>query len=133
MDEAVTKSSKRIVGNKRCLNGAEKDAKGENDEEKQVEDREKGDEEEQCDVEVWETLSKSFKQVQSLLDQNRVLIQQVNENHQSKTRENMTKNVALIRQINGNISKVLNMYSDLSFNFSNIVHRRREIMEAKKG
>ncbi|XP_019053924.1 PREDICTED: protein EARLY FLOWERING 4-like [Nelumbo nucifera] len=75
--------------------------------------------------EVWATFSKSFHQVQTVLDQNRVLIQQVNDNHQSKIPDNLTKNVALIREINGNISKVVSLYSDLSANFSNIVHRRR--------
>ena len=86
------------------------------------------DEEEECDVEVWEMLSKSFIQVQSVLDQNRVLINQVNENHQSKIADNLTKNVALIREINTNISKVLSIYSDLSLNFSTIVHQRRAAM-----
>lgn len=86
------------------------------------------DEEEECDVEVWEMLSKSFIQAQSVLDQNRVLINQVNENHQSKIADNLTKNVALIREINTNISKVLSIYSDLSLNFSTIVHQRRAAM-----
>lgn len=86
------------------------------------------DEEEECDVEVWEMLSKSFIQVQSVLDQNRVLINQVNENHQSKIADNLAKNVALIREINTNISKVLSIYSDLSLNFSTIVHQRRAAM-----
>ncbi|XP_077214773.1 uncharacterized protein LOC143849591 isoform X2 [Tasmannia lanceolata] len=55
---------------------------------------------------VWEAFSNSFREVQMVLDQNRVLIAQVNENHQSKLPDNLTKNVALIREINGNISKV---------------------------
>ncbi|KAL0454793.1 UNVERIFIED_CONTAM: protein EARLY FLOWERING 4 [Sesamum latifolium] len=45
---------------------------------------EEDDEEESCDVESWEILSKSFKEVQSVLDHNRRLIQQVNDNHRSK-------------------------------------------------
>ncbi|KAK9279275.1 hypothetical protein L1049_012954 [Liquidambar formosana] len=85
------------------------------------------EEEEECDVEVWETLSRSFRQVQSVLDQNRALIQQVNENHQSKIHDNLVRNVALIREINGNIFKVTSIYSDLSVNFSNIVHKKRAI------
>lgn len=93
---------------KRWLTGAEKD-----------------EGEEECDAEAWETLSKSFKEVQSVLDQNRLLIQQVNENHQSKIPDNMVKNVALIQEINGNISKVSSVYSNLSVNFANCVHQRR--------
>ncbi|KAG8371499.1 hypothetical protein BUALT_Bualt13G0094000 [Buddleja alternifolia] len=82
-------------------------------------------EEDFCDVETWETLSKSFKEVQSVLDHNRRLIQQVNDNHRSKIPRNMTKNVELIREINSNMSKVISLYSNLSKNFSNSVQQRR--------
>ncbi|KAJ6948258.1 protein EARLY FLOWERING 4-like [Populus alba x Populus x berolinensis] len=68
-------------------------------------DAKNAEEDEECDVEAWDTLSKSFKQVQSVLDRNRDLIQQVNANHQSKIPDNLVKNVSLIREINGNISK----------------------------
>lgn len=83
------------------------------------------DDVEECDAEAWETLSRSFREAQSALDQNRALIQQVNENHQSKIPDHMVKNVALIREINENISKVSSLYSNLSVNFGNIVHQRR--------
>ncbi|XP_040992078.1 protein EARLY FLOWERING 4-like [Juglans microcarpa x Juglans regia] len=89
------------------------------------------EDEEECDMEVWETLSQSFFQVQSALDQNRTLIQQVNENHQSRIADNFSKNVELIREINGNITKVLSIYSDLSVNFSSIVRQRRAIMSSR--
>ncbi|GMP49118.1 hypothetical protein CsSME_00016207 [Camellia sinensis var. sinensis] len=82
---------------------------------------------EECDNEAWDRLTRSFRQVQSVLDRNRALIQQVNENHQSKMPDNLVKNVALIREINGNISKVMSLYSDLSVDFSNIVQQRRAI------
>ncbi|KAI9157124.1 hypothetical protein LWI28_017270 [Acer negundo] len=81
-------------------------------------------EEDQQDPRVWRSLNTSFKQVQSVLDRNRVLIKQVNENHQSKIPDNMVKNVALIHEINGNISKVVNLYSDMSTNFSSAFHQR---------
>ena len=55
---------------------------------------------EECDVEVWNMLSRSFRQAQTVLDQNHALIQQVNENHQPKRPDNLVKNVALIREIN---------------------------------
>ncbi|GJX50409.1 early flowering 4-like protein [Tanacetum coccineum] len=76
------------------------------------------------DSEAWMTLSKSLKEAQSALDKNRLLIQQVNENHQSKISENMVKNVALIKEINGNISKVSDVYSSLSVNFASFVRDR---------
>ncbi|XVF05332.1 hypothetical protein REPUB_Repub05bG0163100 [Reevesia pubescens] len=100
--------------NKRFDNGAEK-ANGDGDD----------TEGEECDVEVWDTLSKSYKQARAVLDQNRELIQKVNENHQSKVPDNLVKNVGLIQEINGNISKVLEIYFDLSVNFSDIVRQRK--------
>lgn len=70
---------------------------------------------------VWRTFTDSFREVQSVLDRNRVLIQQVNENHQSKIHDNMVKNVGLIQEINGNISKVKMLYSELSSSFSSVL------------
>lgn len=86
----------------------------------------------EVDVEVWEALSKSFMQVQSVLDQNRALIQQANDNHQSRAPDNLTRNVSLIREINSNISKVISIYSDLSANFSGIVHQHRAAITPAK-
>lgn len=88
-------------------------------------------EEEEGDLEVWEILRRNFRLVQSVLDQNRALIQQVNKNHRSKIPDNLVKNVSLIQEINGNISKVISLYSNLSVDFSNIVHQRRELMGSK--
>ncbi|KAJ6670740.1 PROTEIN ELF4-LIKE 4 [Salix viminalis] len=90
-------------------------------------DRGEAKKEEECDAEAWDTLSKSFKQVQSVLDHNSDLIKQVNANHKSKIPDNLVKNVSLIREINGNISKVMSIYSDLSFIVSNIVVERRSL------
>lgn len=83
------------------------------------------EDDEECDAEAWETLSRGFKDAQSVLDQNRDLIRQVNENHRSKVPDNLVKNVALIKEINGNITKVMGIYTDLSVNFSDIVQQRR--------
>ena len=81
--------------------------------------------------EVWGTFTDNFRQVQSVLDRNRVLIQQVNENHQSKIHDNLVRNVALIQEINGNISKVVSLYSDLSANFSSMFHQQNGAVDAK--
>lgn len=112
MDDTTTTTSKKL--NKKRLNGESK--KGE-----------VGDDEEECDVEAWNTLSKSFREAQTVLDQNRDLIRQVKANQQSKISDNLAKNVSLIHEINGNISKVMSIYSDLSVNFSNIVQERRHV------
>ncbi|KAL3633598.1 hypothetical protein CASFOL_022360 [Castilleja foliolosa] len=85
------------------------------------------EEEEPCDLEAWETLTKSYGEVQSVLDHNRRLIQQVNDNHRSKNPRNLAMNVELIREINANISKAVGLYSDLSENFSTVVQQRRSV------
>ncbi|OMO90452.1 hypothetical protein COLO4_19160 [Corchorus olitorius] len=86
---------------------------------------------EEYDVEAWDTLNKGFKQAQVVLEQNRELIQKVNENHRSKIPDNLVKNVGLIQEINGNITKVLEIYSDFSVNFSDIVRQRRRTGSGK--
>jgi hypothetical protein len=77
------------------------------------------------DVEVWDTLSNGFKRAQLYLDQNRDLIQRVNENHMSRIPDNVSRNVGLINEINGNISQVMEIYSDLSLNFAKKFDQRR--------
>nr|WCL15315.1 early flowering 4-like 10 [Diospyros sp. 'deyangshi'] len=116
----ITANNNRHLRRGRRLNGDEANGFDCDDEE--------DDDGEECDKEVWNVLSKSFRLVQSVLDRNRLLIHQVDENHQSKIPENLVKNVALIREISGNISKIVSLYSDLSSNFSNIVRQRRAIL-----
>ncbi|XP_074310843.1 protein EARLY FLOWERING 4-like [Silene latifolia] len=78
------------------------------------------------DPAAWNAFAASFSQVQTVLDRNRDLIQQANENHQSRIPDNMVKNVAIINELNGNISKVASIYSDLSNNFSGVVRNQRQ-------
>ncbi|CAM8878860.1 unnamed protein product [Rhodiola kirilowii] len=99
---------------------------------REVNDKEDG-EENQEDDEVWNSLNDGFRQVQSLLDRNRILIQQVNENHRSKIAENMVKNVALIQEMNANISKIVCIYSDLSNDFSTVFHHRAAAAAVENG
>ncbi|XP_010513223.1 PREDICTED: protein ELF4-LIKE 1-like [Camelina sativa] len=84
-----------------------------------------GDEEEEEDVEVWDTLSNGFKRAQVVLDQNRELIQRVNENHMSRIPDNVARNVALINEINGNIFRVMEIYSVLSVDFADKFDQQR--------
>ncbi|GJU38209.1 early flowering 4-like protein [Tanacetum coccineum] len=86
--------------------------------------------EEQESNEIWSSFSDSFREVQAVLDRNRVLIQQVNENHRSKLHENMVRNVALIQEINQNVSKIVALYSDLNVNFSTVFHQRNMDVDA---
>ncbi|KAJ4822901.1 hypothetical protein Tsubulata_035441 [Turnera subulata] len=78
------------------------------------------------EAKVWAAFNDRFEQVQTVLDRNRVLINQVNQNHQSRLHDNMVNNVALIQEINGNISKVVSLYSDLNTNFSSMFHQREK-------
>ncbi|KAL9224223.1 hypothetical protein vseg_000284 [Gypsophila vaccaria] len=68
----------------------------------------------QIDSKVLQTFQKSFVQVQSILDQNRLLINEINQNHESRIPDNLSRNVGLIRELNNNIRRVVDLYSDLS-------------------
>ena len=72
----------------------------------------------QIDTKVLQSFQKSFVQVQSILDQNRLLINQINQNHESKIPDNLSRNVGLIRELNNNIRRVVDLYADLSISFS---------------
>ncbi|CAA0822443.1 Protein ELF4-LIKE 3 [Striga hermonthica] len=61
-----------------------------------------------------QTFQKNFVQVQNILDQNRLLINEINQNHESKIPDNLTRNVGLIRELNNNIRRVVDLYANLS-------------------
>lgn len=72
----------------------------------------------QIDSKVLQTFQKSFVQVQNILDQNRLLINEINQNHESRIPDNLSRNVGLIRELNSNIRRVVELYSDLSHNLT---------------
>lgn len=72
----------------------------------------------QLDGKVMQSFQKSFVQVQNILDQNRLLINEINQNHESKIPDNLSRNVGLIRELNNNIRRVVDLYSDLSTSFT---------------
>ncbi|KAL4318454.1 hypothetical protein GQ457_18G001560 [Hibiscus cannabinus] len=72
----------------------------------------------QMDSKVVQTFQRSFVQVQDILDQNRLLINEINQNHESNTPDNLTRNVGLIRELNNNIRRVVGLYTDLSSSFT---------------
>ncbi|KAL9235364.1 hypothetical protein vseg_010127 [Gypsophila vaccaria] len=80
---------------------------------------------------AWETLNSGIEKVQALLDQNRALIRQVKENHESKIPDNLSKNVGLINGIDRNIRQVVSIYADISVNFTSVVRQRKAKAKAK--
>ncbi|KAG8063065.1 hypothetical protein GUJ93_ZPchr0003g18297 [Zizania palustris] len=71
-----------------------------------------------ADGKVLHAFQTSFVQVQSLLDQNRALINEINQNHESKVPGDLSRNVGLIRELNNNIRRVVDLYADLSSLFA---------------
>ncbi|CAL5425116.1 unnamed protein product [Camellia sinensis] len=59
-----------------------------------------------------------LKQRIDLLGQNRMLINEINQNHESKVPDNLSRNVGLIRELNNNIRRVVDLYADLSSSFT---------------
>ncbi|KAK8618703.1 hypothetical protein V6N13_132685 [Hibiscus sabdariffa] len=72
----------------------------------------------QLDGRVVQTFQKKFVQVQGILDQNRLLINEINQNHESRIPDNLSRNVGLIKELNNNIRRVLGLYADLSSSFT---------------
>jgi len=70
------------------------------------------------DTKVLNAFQSSFVQVQGLLDQNRVLINEINQNHESKVPGDLSRNVGLIRELNNNIRRVVELYANLSSLFA---------------
>lgn len=60
-----------------------------------------------------QTFQRKLIQVQNLLDQNRILINEITQNHESKIADNLTRNINLIQRLNINILKVSNFYVEL--------------------
>ncbi|KAL0345040.1 UNVERIFIED_CONTAM: protein ELF4-LIKE 3 [Sesamum radiatum] len=71
---------------------------------------------------IVQNFQRSFVQVQKILDQNRLLINEINQNHESNTPHNLTRNVGLIRELNNNITKVVHLYAHLSTSFTKSIH-----------
>ncbi|GMI91726.1 ELF4-like 4 [Hibiscus trionum] len=72
----------------------------------------------QVDGKVLQTFQKSFVQVQDILDQNRLLINEINQNQESKIPDNLSRNVGLIKELNNNIRRVADLYAHLSNSFT---------------
>ncbi|CAH8390987.1 unnamed protein product [Eruca vesicaria subsp. sativa] len=70
---------------------------------------------------VLQSFQKSFVNVQDILDQNRLLINEINQNHESNQPHNLSRNVGLIKELNNNIRRVASLYGDVSHSFARSV------------
>ncbi|KAL0663850.1 hypothetical protein Bca4012_100687 [Brassica carinata] len=73
------------------------------------------------DGKVLQNFQKSFVQVQDILDQNRLLINEINQNHESKQADHLGRNIGLIREFNNNIRTVASLYGGLSHSLARSV------------
>ena len=65
-----------------------------------------------CDV-PWPGFSR-LEAVQEILDRNKLLISEINYNHELRTPESLLRNVTLIRELNGNMATVVEAYRQLA-------------------
>jgi hypothetical protein len=85
------------------------------------------------DEKLVQTFHKSFVQAQSILDQNRLLINEINQNHESRAPRNLTRNVGLIRELNCNARRVVGLYADLSASFARTVDASSRTLRSSDG
>eukprot|EP00252_Welwitschia_mirabilis_P004992 TRINITY_DN1536_c0_g1_i1.p1 TRINITY_DN1536_c0_g1~~TRINITY_DN1536_c0_g1_i1.p1 ORF type:complete len:117 (+),score=30.20 TRINITY_DN1536_c0_g1_i1:84-434(+) len=78
------------------------------------------------DGKILQNFDKNLGKVQNILDQNRMLIKEINQNHDSKIPDNLCRNVGLIKELNRNISQVVEVYSGLSTTFTKSVETSSE-------
>ncbi|KAL4331780.1 hypothetical protein GQ457_07G039080 [Hibiscus cannabinus] len=66
----------------------------------------------QLDSKVVQVFQKSFVQVQNILDQNRLLINEINQNHESKIPDNLSRNVELYADLSSSFAKSMDTSSE---------------------
>lgn len=65
---------------------------------------------------IWPAVGQ-FQEVQDVLDRNRLLIVEINQNHQQGTQVALERNVPMLRELNQNIAKVLELYQQAADSF----------------
>lgn len=71
-------------------------------------------------VDVRTFASDKTNAVQDLLDTNKLLITEINNNHEERSAESLARNVLLIREFNSNIHKIIQLYKELSASIEQI-------------
>jgi len=62
-----------------------------------------------------------FNTVQGILDRNKALISEINNNHDSRSPEGLDKNFHLIQELNSNLAKIVELYRELSTSFVSLL------------
>lgn len=89
----------------------------------------------QNDGQAWDSFNTGFFEVQKILEENKVLIGEINHNQESKIPENLTRNVALIKELNSNMTQVVGLYTSLSSSFVSFMEAESngEVSTMEKG
>lgn len=83
------------------------------------------------DEKVVQKFKDKFVEVQNILDQNRLLLNEINQNHESKAPENLSKNLRLIKELNKNIRRVVELCAEISSSFVRFREASSEGQSAK--
>jgi hypothetical protein len=67
-------------------------------------------------TEIWPQV-RLFQDVQDILDRNRLLIAEINHNHQLGTNVALERNVPMLRELNSNIGRVVQSYKEAADSF----------------
>lgn len=73
---------------------------------------------------VWPAV-KHFQEVQDLLERNRCLIAEINHNHEVGTNVALQRNVPMLRELNANIAKIVQMYRYTAESFVTAVNEEK--------
>ncbi|PUZ70606.1 hypothetical protein GQ55_2G245900 [Panicum hallii var. hallii] len=72
-----------------------------------------------------QALPKSIGEVRGILEHNRVLIQEISQNQETRDANGLTRNVSLIRELNTNIARVVDLYGELSSCYAHAVAAKK--------
>ncbi|KAL6846101.1 hypothetical protein ACP4OV_023549 [Aristida adscensionis] len=65
-----------------------------------------------------QALQHRFSEAQGILEHNRRLIQEINQNERSRDPDRLARNASLLHELNTNVSRVVGIYADLSGSFN---------------
>ncbi|GJM98893.1 hypothetical protein PR202_ga15944 [Eleusine coracana subsp. coracana] len=60
-----------------------------------------------------------------ILEQNRMLVEEISQNQENRDIDGLTRNAELIRQVNVNIAYMFDLYSDISGSFADYVAAKK--------